>query len=236
MLRKKPAGKLLARAHQIDREFRILKALEKTAVPVPQTYAFCADESVIGQSFYVCEFLEGRVLKDFASVPISERAAIQLELARVLAALHQVDIKAVGLEDYGPEGNYYRRQLKVWNEQWSKSKVEPVPSMEALFEILSASMVEQRRMTIVHGDYRLENVMFHPTQPRIIGVLDWELSTIGDPRADIAYCCLGYHFNVGSNNTDLRGKKRTKKRKKDMSYFFSKVSQVKPSLFLAIVH
>lgn len=138
-----------------------------------------------------------------------------------------MDVKAAGLEDFGSEGNYYRRQLKVfqkqrscliavddsqvWSEQWRHSKVDPVPSMEALIDLLGSSMEEQRRVTIVHGDYRLENVMFHPTQPRIIGVLDWEISTIGDPRADVAYCSLLYHFagveriGAAAAAADLRG-------------------------------
>ncbi len=192
VLRKKPAGPLLAKAHQVDREYRILRALAKTPVPVPRVYGLCTDDSVIGQMFYVCEFLDGRVFKDFSFVPVEERAALTAELARVLALLHGVDYKSVGLADYGPEGNYYRRQLKVWSDQWSRSRVDPVPSLDALIAQLGEQMQEQRRTTIVHGDYRLENVMFHPTQPRIIGVLDWELSTIGDPRADVAHCCVNY--------------------------------------------
>jgi aminoglycoside phosphotransferase (APT) family kinase protein len=195
VLRKKPAGTLLAKAHQVDREFRILSALSKTAVPVPRVYALCSDDAVIGQMFYICEYLEGRVLRDLSSVPPAERAPMMTELARVLALLHRVDFAAVGLRDFGQEGNYYRRQLRVWSDQWKKSQVEPVPRLDELIQRLGDEMQEQRKTTIVHGDYRLENVMFHPTQPRIIGVLDWEISTIGDPRADVAHCSLQYHWD-----------------------------------------
>ncbi len=207
VLRKKPAGPLLAKAHQVDREFRILSALSKTAVPVPRVFALCADDGVIGQMFYICEFLEGRVLRDLSSVSPAEGAAMMTELARVLAVLHRVDPAAVGLGGFGPEGNYYRRQLRVWSDQWQKSKVEPIPRLDELIQRLGDQMQEQRQTTIVHGDYRLENVMFHPTQPRIIGVLDWELSTIGDPRADVAHCALQYHWD-GTDGIGLKQQKQ----------------------------
>ena len=207
VLRKKPAGKLLNKAHQVDREYRILKALSHTGVPVPAVYALCTDTDVIGQMFYVCEYLAGRVMRDFASVSsYSEREAMVREMARVLATLHAVDVEKVGLKDFGPEGNYYRRQMRIWSRQWEQSRVDPVPAMDELISHLG-NIEPQARTTIVHGDYRLENLMWHPTAPRIIGVLDWEISTLGDPRADVAYNQLSQRWQGGADGSvpDFKG-------------------------------
>jgi len=189
VLRKKPPGQLLASAHQVDREYRIMKALEGTGVPVPHMRALCEDPEVIGTAFYVMDFLPGRVFRD-ATLPDqtpAERAAIYDELNATLARLHQVDFKAVGLETFGRAGGYFERQLSRWIKQYRGAETEHIPAMEALIEELPARLPADDSVSIAHGDYRLENVMFHPTEPRLIAVLDWELSTIGHPLADIAY-------------------------------------------------
>lgn len=189
VLRKKPPGQLLASAHQVDREYRIMKALERTGVPVPHMRALCTDEEVIGTSFYVMDFLEGRIFRD-AKLPglePSERAAIYDQLNSTLAKLHQVDFEAAGLGDFGRPGGYFQRQMKRWTTQYRGAETETIPEMEALIAELPGRIPADDPVTIAHGDYRLENVMFHPTEPRLIAVLDWELSTLGHPMADIAY-------------------------------------------------
>lgn len=189
VLRKKPPGPLLASAHQVDREHRIMSALSGTKVPVPHMRAFCDDESVIGTSFYVMDFLEGRVFRDAAlpGLTPAERTAVYDELNATLAALHQVDVEAVGLGDYGRPGDYFERQVRRWTTQYRGAETELIPEMETLIEILPARIPADRSTSIAHGDYRLENVMFHPTEPKLIAVLDWELSTLGHPLADLAY-------------------------------------------------
>lgn len=189
VLRKKPPGPLLASAHQVDREHRIISALGPTRVPVPQVRALCEDESVIGTAFYVMDFLEGRVFRDAAlpSLSPAERAAVYDELNATLAALHQVDVEAAGLADYGRPGDYFERQVRRWTTQYRGAETETIPEMETLIETLPARIPADRSTGIAHGDYRLENVMFHPTEPRLIAVLDWELSTLGHPLADLAY-------------------------------------------------
>jgi aminoglycoside phosphotransferase (APT) family kinase protein len=188
VLRKKPPGQLLASAHQVDREHRVMKALEGR-VPVPHMRALCEDPEVIGTPFYVMDFLEGRIFRD-ARLPglrPDERAAVYDELNATLAKLHQVDFEAAGLADYGRPGNYFERQIARWTRQYRDAETEPVAAMETLIERLPARLPEDRSVAIAHGDYRLENVMFHATEPKLIAVLDWELSTIGHPLADIAY-------------------------------------------------
>lgn len=189
VLRKKPPGQLLASAHQVDREYRIMKALGDTDVPVPNMRALCQDDSVIGTSFYVMDFLEGRIFRD-AKLPglaPAERTAIYDALNATLAKLHQVDFQAVGLGDYGRPGGYFERQVKRWTTQYRGAETETIPEMEALIATLPGRIPVEDPVTIAHGDYRLENVMFHPTEPRLIAVLDWELSTLGHPLADLAY-------------------------------------------------
>ena len=195
VLRKKPPGVLLASAHQVDREYRIMKALGGTGVPVPVMRVLCDDADIIGTSFYVMDYLEGRVFRE-ATLPDqtpAERAAIYDELNATLAKLHQVDYEAVGLGDYGRPSGYFERQVSRWTQQYRGAETEPCPAMEELISILPARLPKDPSVSIAHGDYRLENVMFHPTEPRLIAVLDWELSTIGHPLADVGYNCFMWH-------------------------------------------
>ena len=196
VLRKKPAGTLIASAHAIDREFRVMKALGQSDVPVPKMLAYCEDESLLGTPFYIMEFLQGRVLMDQAlpGMGNAEREAIYREMSRVIAALHAVDFKAVGLGDYGKEGNYVGRQIARWTRQCRESTLPVNESMHKLMDWLPQNMPPGDETTLVHGDYRLDNLIFHPTEPRVIGVLDWELSTLGHPLADLAYQCMGWRI------------------------------------------
>lgn len=192
VLRKKPPGELLASAHQVDREYRVMKALSGTGVPVPRMRALCEDPDVIGTAFYVMDFLEGRIFRDAAlpGLEPAERAAIYDQLNATLARLHQVDYAAVGLGDYGRQGGYFERQIARWTKQYRGAETGPIPAMEQLIAELPGRIPADDEVCIAHGDYRLENVMFHPTEPRLIAVLDWELSTLGHPLADLAYNCF----------------------------------------------
>ncbi|MFC0283145.1 phosphotransferase family protein [Camelimonas abortus] len=195
VLRKKPPGVLLPSAHQVDREYRAMRALAGSGVPVPVARAYCDDPAVIGTEFYVMDFLEGRVFRD-ATLPDQtpeERAAIYDSLNDALARLHAVDYNAVGLGDFGRAGGFFGRQLKRWSTQYRKAQTEDIPAMERLLEELPARLPADDVSTIAHGDYRLGNVMFHPTEPRVIAVLDWELATIGHPLADLGYNCFMWH-------------------------------------------
>ncbi len=208
VLRRKPPGELLASAHAVDREFRVLDALRHTDVPVPNAVALCEDDSVIGSMFYVMEHLDGRIFWDPAvpEVDNEERTAIYDEMNRVLAALHCVDVDAVGLSDYGKPGNYYARQIGRWTKQYRASETEHVPDMEALIDWLPHHIPEgSETVTLVHGDYRLDNMIFHPSEPRIIGILDWELSTLGDPLADLAYQLMAWRFPREGGIAGLEG-------------------------------
>ncbi|MEJ5988456.1 phosphotransferase family protein [Ramlibacter sp. PS3R-8] len=194
VLRKKPDGVLLPSAHAIDREHRAMQALADSGVPVPRMRAWCGDEAVVGTPFYLMEFLDGRVLTD-PSLPDStpsERAAIYDEMNRVLARLHTVDIQALGLQSFGRPGNYVARQVARWVGQCERATL-PVPAaMRRLMDWLPAHVPSQTPTCLVHGDYRIDNLVFHATEPRILGVLDWELSTLGDPLADLAYHCMAW--------------------------------------------
>ncbi|MES2716068.1 MAG: phosphotransferase [Pseudomonadota bacterium] len=210
VLRKKPPGTLLASAHQVDREYRVMAALGGTGFPVPRMRAYCDDPTVIGTAFYVMDFLEGRIFRNArlpGMVP-AERAAIYDNLNATLAQLHQVDVQAIGLADYGRPGNYFQRQIDRWIKQYRGAETETIPAMERLMTELPPRLLQlaaaSDEVAIAHGDYRLENVMFHPTEPRIIAVLDWELSTLGHPLADIAYGCILYHSDSESWGT-LKG-------------------------------
>lgn len=196
VLRKKPPGELLPSAHAVDREFKVISALGPTDVPVAKAYALCEDESVIGQAFYIMEFLEGRVFRDVALPELepAERRAIYDAMNDALAKLHGVDFEAVGLGDYGRVGGYIARQVRRWSQQYEASKTEEIPEMDKLSAWLSDNMPDDSLTTIAHGDFRLENLIYHPTEPRVLAVVDWELGTLGNPLSDLAYNCLPYHY------------------------------------------
>jgi aminoglycoside phosphotransferase (APT) family kinase protein len=200
VLRRKPPGELLKSAHAVDREYRVITALQDTDVPVAATYCLCEDDSIIGSMFYVMEYMDGRIFWDptLPEVSAEDRAAIYDEMNRVLAALHNVDVDAVGLSDFGRPGNYFERQIGRWTKQYRASETNDEPAMEKLMEWLPANMPpDDGVVSLVHGDYRLDNLMFHPTEPRIIAVLDWELSTLGHPLADLAYQCMAWMLPQG---------------------------------------
>jgi aminoglycoside phosphotransferase (APT) family kinase protein len=196
VLRRKPPGELLKSAHAVDREYRVITALRDTDVPVAQTWCLCEDEDIIGSMFYVMEYMDGRVFWDATLPEIDsneERAAIYDEMNRVLANLHNVDYEAIGLADFGRPGNYFERQISRWTKQYRASETERNEDMETLIEWLPAHLPpDDGTVSLVHGDYRLDNVMFHKTEPRIIAVLDWELSTLGHPLADLSYQCMAW--------------------------------------------
>ena len=197
VLRKKPPGKLLPSAHAVDREYRILKTLEKTDVPVPKTYLLCQDESIIGTPFYIMERMTGRVFRTPTAPEVSgakERAAIFDTMNDTLAKIHMVDWKALDLADFGKPGNYMARQVSRWSKQYEASQTEQIESMDNLKKWLNENIPVDDSTTVVHGDFRLENTMVHATEARIIAVFDWELSTLGHPLADLAYNCMGYHL------------------------------------------
>jgi aminoglycoside phosphotransferase (APT) family kinase protein len=192
-----PAAKLLPSAHAIEREYRVMKALRHTAVPVPNMICLCEDESIIGRAFFVMELVEGRIIWD-QSLPASEpteRAAIFAEMNRVIAALHQVDLAAVGLSDYGKPGNYFERQISRWTKQYRASQTENIEAMESLIDWLPKNIPIGDETSLVHGDFRLDNMIFHPTESKVLAVLDWELSTLGHPLADFSYHCMSWHIS-----------------------------------------
>ena len=202
VLRKKPPGTLLQSAHAVDREYRILGALRDSGVPVPPVHLLCADESVIGTMFFVMDYREGRVFPDrtLPGVSPADRAAIYDDMGRVLALLHGVDWRAAGLEGFGRPGNYIGRQIDRWSRQYAGAKVGEEPAMERLMAWLTAHAPVADETTIAHGDYRLGNLIIHPTEPRVVAVLDWELATLGHPLADLAYSCLAWRLPL-----DLQG-------------------------------
>ena len=196
VLRRKPPGKLLPSAHAVDREYRIITALAHTDVPVPRTYAFCADETVVGTPFYIMECVHGRLFRHqlLPGVTPAERAALYDGVNEVLARLHAVDWRALGLSDFGKPGNYFARQIHRWTTQYRASETESIASMERLIAWLPEHIPAGDETTIVHGDYRPGNMIIHASEPRIVAVLDWELSTLGHPLADLASTCMPYHF------------------------------------------
>ncbi|MFN9771679.1 MAG: phosphotransferase family protein [Burkholderiales bacterium] len=195
-----PVAKLLPSAHAVEREYRVLKALAGTDVPVARTYGLCEDEGVIGRAFYIMDCVEGRVLWDQSLPGLSnaERAAIYDEMNRVIAALHRVDVEAVGLQDFGKPGNYFARQISRWSKQYQLSETDKVPEMDRLIEWLPQHIPAGDETTVVHGDYRLDNMIFAKDQPRVLAVLDWELSTLGHPLADFSYHCMSWHIQPGA--------------------------------------
>ncbi|MBI3303066.1 MAG: phosphotransferase [Deltaproteobacteria bacterium] len=195
VMRKKPPGRLLPSAHAVDREFRVISALWATDVPVARARILCEDPSVIGTAFYIMDFVEGRVFRAH-SLPDMEpagRRAIYEAMIDVLAKLHNVDYRAVGLEGYGRVGGYIARQVSRWSQQYEASKTDDLPEMDKLMAWLPEHLPEDNETTIAHGDYRLENLIFHPTEPRVLAVIDWELATLGAPLSDLAYNCLPYY-------------------------------------------
>ena len=206
VMRAKPApvAKLLPSAHAIEREFAVMSGLYGTDVPVPRMYCLCKDESVIGRAFYVMEFMQGRILWDQAlpGMTPSERADIYKEMNRVISALHTVNFAERGLGAYGKPGNFFERQIGRWSKQYVASITQPIEEMDKLMDWLPRNIPEMGRaenmVSVVHGDYRLDNLMFHPTEPRIVAVLDWELSTLGHPLGDFSYHCMAWHIPPGA--------------------------------------
>lgn len=208
VLRRKPPGELLKSAHAVDREFRVMSALSDTDVPVAKAYHLCEDDSIIGSMFYLMEYIDGRVMWDPALPDYSptQRGEIYSEMNRVLAALHSVDIEAAGLSDYGRPGNYFERQVGRWSKQYRASETESIPAMEALIEWLPANMpADDGKVALAHGDFRLDNMMFHPTEQKVLALVDWELSTLGHPYADLAYQCMQLRMAPGGVMPGLGG-------------------------------
>jgi aminoglycoside phosphotransferase (APT) family kinase protein len=191
-----PAAKLLPSAHAVDREHRVITGLGKVGVPVPRTFCLCADESVVGRAFYIMDHVAGRVLWDqsLPGMTPRERAAIYDEMNRVIAQLHGVDYRAAGLADFGKPGNYLARQIDRWTKQYRASETERMAEMDRLIEWLPGAIPPGDETSVVHGDYRLDNLIFHPAEPRILAILDWELSTLGHPLADFSYHCMSWHI------------------------------------------
>lgn len=194
VLRKRPPGKLLPSAHAIDREFRVISALAGTGVPVPPALHFCADASIIGTDFYLMERLQGRIFEDCALPGVSpdERCAMMRDVAQTLAKLHGVSPEAVGLGDFGRPHGYFARQVARWSAQWREIRTREDANIEALITWLPGAIPADNTSSIVHGDFRIGNLMFHPLEPRVIAILDWELSTLGHPMADLAHCAMAW--------------------------------------------
>ncbi|MFN5178031.1 phosphotransferase [Limnohabitans sp.] len=199
-----PVARLLPSAHAIEREFAVMRALGDTEVPVARMHVLCEDESVIGRAFYVMEFVQGRVLWDqsLPGLDRQARGAIYDEMNRVMAALHKVDFTRQGLAAYGKPGNYIERQVSRWSKQYVASITQPIAEMDHLMHWLPLHIPDSARdeslVSVVHGDYRLDNLIFHPSEPRILAVLDWELSTLGHPLADFSYHCMAWHIRPGT--------------------------------------
>jgi len=207
VMRKKPPGKLLPSAHAVEREYRVITALGPTDVPVAKTYALCEDESIIGQAFYIMDHVGGRVIRDFSLPNLTppERFAHYDAMNDTMARLHNVDFRGVGLEGYGRVGGYMARQVKRWSQQYEASKTDNLPEMENLVVWLNENMPADDETTIVHGDFRMENLIYHPVEPKVLAVIDWELGTLGNPLSDLAYNCLMYHWGdeARADITDL---------------------------------
>jgi aminoglycoside phosphotransferase (APT) family kinase protein len=199
VLRKKPNGPLLPSAHAVEREHRVMAALGAAGFPVPRMLALCEDERVLGTPFFVMEYVAGRTFWDptLPGLAPAQRSAIYDETNRVIATLHGLDPQSLGLADYGRPGGYIRRQVERWTRQYRASQTADVPEMERLIEWLPANVPDDDGASVVHGDYRLDNLIFHPTEPRVVAVLDWELSTLGSPLADFAYHAMGWRMPLG---------------------------------------
>jgi len=210
VLRKKPGGKLLPSAHAVDREFRVISALHPTGFPVARPYALCTDDAVLGAMFYVMEMVEGRILWNGALPELSkdERRAVYEHKIATLAQLHNTDHEKIGLGDYGKAGNYFARQIDRWSKQYKLSETETIDEMNRLIAWLPQTIPAGERTSIVHGDYRLDNLVLHSTEPRVIAVLDWELSTLGDPLGDFTYYLMNWVMpsdgRAGLGGVDLK--------------------------------
>ena len=229
VLRRKPPGHLLASAHAVDREFRVLQALHGGAVPVAKPLHLCGDESVIGSMFYLMEFVDGRIFWDpsLPEVAGGERGSYFEAIIATLAALHTVDVAAVGLADYGKPGNYFSRQIARWSEQYRNSETGTIAAMDALIERLPARCLEDDgTVALVHGDYRIDNLMFHPTEPRVMAVVDWELSTLGQPLADLGYFCMALRLPRNPALPGLAGLDRAALGIPDESYILRRYSEL----------
>jgi len=212
VLRAQPPGELLKSAHQVDREYRVMQALANTSVPVPKMFHLADGDNPLGRLFCVMEYLDGRVLWDpsLEDLNAGQRTAIYAELSRVLAAIHSVDVDSAGLSDYGRPGNYFERQVGVWSRNYRASVDEPDPGVERLIAWLEQHMpADDGQVSLVHGDYRLDNVMFHAAEAQAIGVLDWELSTLGHPMADLAYQCMQWRLPADGGMRGLGGVDRS---------------------------
>ena len=199
VLRRRPLGKLLPSAHAIDREYRVIQALSKVGFPVPRPYAYCDDPSIVGGDFYLMDFVEGRIFWDptLPSETPDTRRAIYREIVRLIAQLHTVNIHAAGLADYGRQGGYLKRQIERCTAQYRAAETSLCQDMEQLIQWLPSHLPADDAVSLVHGDFRLDNLVFHPTEPRVLAVLDWELSTLGHPLADFAYHCMPWHIQPG---------------------------------------
>ncbi|MGO9061724.1 MAG: phosphotransferase [Candidatus Binataceae bacterium] len=212
VLRRKPPGNLLPSAHQVDREYRIIKALADSDVPVPRAYALCADDHVIGSMFFVMEYLEGRMYPDtkMPGASVEERAGIYDAINEAAARLHKVDYAAIGLSDYGKPGNFFARQIARFTRQYRAAEMDRIEAMDRLIEALPQCIPADEETSIFHGDFKMDNMIFHPTQPKVLAVLDWELSTLGDPRADFAYTAMIWRltpdeYRLGIGGLDRQG-------------------------------
>lgn len=196
VLRKQPNGPILRGAHAVDREYRVMSALHPVGVPVPAPILFHDDPDVVGTSFYLMERVDGRVFPDGALVAAdpAERRALWMGLADAMARMHSVPPGEVGLGDYGRPGNYFERQIARWSKQWRESDSDPIPELDRLSAWLVGNRpADDGRTSLAHGDYRMGNVIFHPAEPRVVAILDWELSTLGHPLADVGFCCMAWH-------------------------------------------
>ena len=205
VLRRKPPGKLLPSAHAVDREYKVIAALHPTGFPVAQPFGLCTDDAVIGTWFYVMDMVEGRIIWD-GTIPDSnpaERRAIYKDKIETLAKLHNTDVAAVGLSDFGKPGNYFGRQVDRWGKQYVASETQKIPVMDRLIDWLPKTLPADDQTSVVHGDYRLDNMVIHPTEPRVIAVLDWELSTLGNPLADFTYLLMNWVMPTDSGRSGL---------------------------------
>ena len=209
VLRRKPPGKLLRSAHAVDREFKVISALYAAGFPVPRPFVLCSDEKVVGTMFFIMEYVDGRILWDL-DLPQSsndERRALYDAMNRTIADLHNFDVAGIGLSEFGKPGNYFERQISRWSKQYAASETATIDAMDRLIEWLPGNIPEDEGSAVVHGDFRLDNMIIHPTEPRVIAILDWELSTIGHPLGDFTYHLMAWQMpNLGTGSSGLVGK------------------------------